>query len=169
MGHSRTPTQNTAGDGFPADPIDGYFALPVGWFSQAADGTAGMAAGSSRGTPACAPLSAARYARTRWARGCPTCSRARIARTDGTRPAASSTANAYAACVCSGSVAGMHSGAPPRAVSVPGSWAERMIIMSSSYEPTSATGSPRPRRTLIQAVAASWPRCCAASAAARPG
>jgi hypothetical protein len=22
MGHSRTPTQNTAGDGFPADPID---------------------------------------------------------------------------------------------------------------------------------------------------
>jgi hypothetical protein len=24
MGHSRTPTQNTAGDGFPADPIDGY-------------------------------------------------------------------------------------------------------------------------------------------------
>jgi hypothetical protein len=24
MGHSRTPTQNTAGDGFPADLIDGY-------------------------------------------------------------------------------------------------------------------------------------------------
>lgn len=24
MGHSRTPTQNTAGDGFPADPIGGY-------------------------------------------------------------------------------------------------------------------------------------------------
>jgi hypothetical protein len=24
MGHSRTPTQNTAGDGFPAAPIDGY-------------------------------------------------------------------------------------------------------------------------------------------------
>jgi hypothetical protein len=24
MGHSRMPTQNTAGDGFPADPIDGY-------------------------------------------------------------------------------------------------------------------------------------------------
>jgi hypothetical protein len=24
MGHSRTPTQNTAGEGFPADPIDGY-------------------------------------------------------------------------------------------------------------------------------------------------
>jgi hypothetical protein len=23
MGHSRTPTQNTAGDGFQADPIDG--------------------------------------------------------------------------------------------------------------------------------------------------
>ena len=23
MGHSRTPEQNTAGDGFPADPIDG--------------------------------------------------------------------------------------------------------------------------------------------------
>jgi hypothetical protein len=23
MGHSRTPTQNTAADGFPADPIDG--------------------------------------------------------------------------------------------------------------------------------------------------
>jgi len=23
MGHSRTPTHNTAGDGFPADPIDG--------------------------------------------------------------------------------------------------------------------------------------------------
>ena len=79
MGHSRTPTQNTAGEGFPADPIGGYFALPVGWFSQADDGTAGMAAGSSRGTPACAPLSAARYALTRWARGCPTCSRARIA------------------------------------------------------------------------------------------
>jgi hypothetical protein len=27
MGHSRTPTQNTAGDGFPADPIDGYCAM----------------------------------------------------------------------------------------------------------------------------------------------
>jgi hypothetical protein len=27
MGHSRTPTQNTAGDGFPADPIDGYVRL----------------------------------------------------------------------------------------------------------------------------------------------
>ena len=78
MGHSRTPTQNTAGEGFPADPIGGYFALPVGWFSQADDGTAGMAAGSSRGTPACAPLSAAKYALTRWARGCPTCSRARM-------------------------------------------------------------------------------------------
>ena len=24
MGNSRTPTQNTAGDGFPADPIEGY-------------------------------------------------------------------------------------------------------------------------------------------------
>ncbi len=24
MGHSRRPTQNTAGDGFPADPIEGY-------------------------------------------------------------------------------------------------------------------------------------------------
>ena len=24
MGQSRTPTQNTAADGFPADPIDGY-------------------------------------------------------------------------------------------------------------------------------------------------
>ena len=24
MGHSRTPPQNTAGDGFPADLIDGY-------------------------------------------------------------------------------------------------------------------------------------------------
>ena len=24
MGHSRTPTQNTAGDEFPADPIGGY-------------------------------------------------------------------------------------------------------------------------------------------------
>jgi hypothetical protein len=24
MGHSRTPTQNTAGDGFLADPVDGY-------------------------------------------------------------------------------------------------------------------------------------------------
>jgi hypothetical protein len=23
MGHSRTPTQNTTGEGFPADPIDG--------------------------------------------------------------------------------------------------------------------------------------------------
>jgi hypothetical protein len=33
---------------------------------------------------------------------------------------------------------------------------------------TSAAGSPRPRRTLIQAVAASCPRCCAVSAAARP-
>ena len=29
MGHSRTPTQNTAGDGFPADPIDGYVRAPV--------------------------------------------------------------------------------------------------------------------------------------------
>jgi hypothetical protein len=30
MGHSRTPTQNTAGDGFPADPIDGSSAPPRG-------------------------------------------------------------------------------------------------------------------------------------------
>jgi hypothetical protein len=28
MGPSRTPTQNTAGDGFPADPIDGTGADP---------------------------------------------------------------------------------------------------------------------------------------------
>jgi hypothetical protein len=28
MGHSRTPTQNTAGDGFRADPIDGTARLP---------------------------------------------------------------------------------------------------------------------------------------------
>jgi hypothetical protein len=29
MGHSRTPTPNTAGDGFPADPIDGSaYVLP---------------------------------------------------------------------------------------------------------------------------------------------
>ena len=26
MGHSRTPTQNTAGEGFPADPIGGWSA-----------------------------------------------------------------------------------------------------------------------------------------------
>ncbi len=30
MGHSRTPTQNTAGDGFPADPIDGSRAQTIG-------------------------------------------------------------------------------------------------------------------------------------------
>ena len=29
MGHSRTPTQNTAGDGFPADPIDGYMRASI--------------------------------------------------------------------------------------------------------------------------------------------
>ena len=29
MGHSRTPTQNTAGDGFPADPIDGSESLKL--------------------------------------------------------------------------------------------------------------------------------------------
>jgi hypothetical protein len=29
MGHSRTPTQNTGGDGFPADPIDGYVRVSV--------------------------------------------------------------------------------------------------------------------------------------------
>jgi hypothetical protein len=28
MGHSRTPTQNTAGEGFPADPIGGSRSLP---------------------------------------------------------------------------------------------------------------------------------------------
>jgi hypothetical protein len=28
MDHSRTPTQNTAGDGFPADPIDGLACGP---------------------------------------------------------------------------------------------------------------------------------------------
>ena len=28
MGHSRTPTQNTAGDGFPADPI-GYVRVSI--------------------------------------------------------------------------------------------------------------------------------------------
>jgi hypothetical protein len=54
-----------------------------------------MAPGCSKVTPTCrAPLSAARYARSRWARGVPTCSRTRIARTDGTRPAASSAVNA---------------------------------------------------------------------------
>ena len=51
---------------------------------------------------------------------------------DGTRPAASSTANACAARACSGPVPGMHSGAPPRAVPVSGSRAARMISMSSS-------------------------------------
>ena len=30
MGPSRTPTQNTAGDGFPADPIDGSGRNPSG-------------------------------------------------------------------------------------------------------------------------------------------
>ena len=29
MGHSQTPTQNTAGDGFPADPIDGIARVTV--------------------------------------------------------------------------------------------------------------------------------------------
>ena len=29
MGHSRTPTQNTAGGGFPADPIDGYMRASI--------------------------------------------------------------------------------------------------------------------------------------------
>ena len=29
MGHSRTPTQNTAGDGSPADPIDGTARVTV--------------------------------------------------------------------------------------------------------------------------------------------
>ena len=29
MGHSRTLTQNTAGDGFPADPIDGTARVTV--------------------------------------------------------------------------------------------------------------------------------------------
>jgi len=56
MGHSRTLTQNTAGDGFAADPIGGYFVQPVGRFRQAADETPGQAADCARGTPACAPL-----------------------------------------------------------------------------------------------------------------
>ena len=55
------------------------------------------------------------------------------------QPGASSTANACAACPCSGSVPGMRSCAPTGTAPAPGSWAERMIIMSSSYEPTSAT------------------------------
>jgi hypothetical protein len=40
MGHSRTPTQNTAGDGFPADPIDGSSTI-VGWSLPAAFSTEG--------------------------------------------------------------------------------------------------------------------------------
>ena len=50
----------------------------IGRSCQACDGTAGRAAVFSSGMPACVPLSAARCARTRWARGCPACSRARI-------------------------------------------------------------------------------------------
>jgi hypothetical protein len=45
----------------------------------------------------------------------------------------------------------------------------RSVPRSGVFRLTSAAGSPRPRRTLIQVVAASCPRCCAASAAARPG
>jgi hypothetical protein len=67
----------------PAAHIGGYFPLPVGRSRQAADRTSEIAARCSRDTPACVPLIAARYARTRLARGCPTCSRARIASTDG--------------------------------------------------------------------------------------
>jgi hypothetical protein len=49
MRHSRTPTQNTAGDGFPADPIDGYVRLHQGPLSHqvielAATGQLGTAA-----------------------------------------------------------------------------------------------------------------------------
>jgi len=50
----------------------------IGRSCQACDGTAGRAAVFSSGMPACVPLSAARCACTRWARGCPACSRARI-------------------------------------------------------------------------------------------
>jgi len=70
----------------------------------------------------------------------------RGSRTDG------STANAWAACTCSGSASGMHSGAPPKAVSVPGSWAARMIIMNSSYEPTSPTAGHAVTAATRQAV-----------------
>jgi hypothetical protein len=49
MGHSRTPTQNTAGDGFAASPIDGCVRLHQGPLSHqvielAAAGQLGLAA-----------------------------------------------------------------------------------------------------------------------------
>lgn len=65
-------------------------------------------------------MSAARYARIRCARDCPTCSRARIARTEGTRPAATSPANSCAACALSGSTPGLRAGALRGAVAAPG-------------------------------------------------
>ena len=47
-------------------PYRRIFRAPVGRSSHAVNGTVCIAAGCSRGALACAPLSAARYARTRW-------------------------------------------------------------------------------------------------------
>ena len=55
-------------------------------------------------------LSAARYSRTRCARGCPTWSRTRIVRTEGTRPVATSPANSSAARTRSGPSPGATNG-----------------------------------------------------------
>ena len=103
--------------------------------------------------------SAPRYARTCCARACPTCSRERIARTDGTRPAATSAANTPAARARSGSGpdtawdARAAPDTPPTGCRVP-----RMIVMNSSYDPASATaGHPA-----TAAPAGPWPRLSAA-------
>lgn len=58
--------------------------------------------------------SVARYARTSWARGCPTCRRARMTRIDGPRPSAMSPANSSAA------LARSASGRPADVCPVPG-------------------------------------------------
>jgi hypothetical protein len=83
---------------------------------------------------------AARYSRTFCARGCPTCNLARITRIDGTVPDASWATNSPVARAWSGSAAAPRADpASDTFASGFGDRAPRMISISRSYEPTSAT------------------------------
>jgi len=110
--------------------------------------------------------SAARYARTCCARGCPTRSRERIARIEGTRPAAMSAANTPAACTRSRSVPDTAPGTRSAPETLPsGGRAPRMIVMNSSDDPARATAG----HAATAAPARPWPRSARPPSAAPGG
>ena len=69
MGHSRTPTQNTAGGGFPADPIDSYVRASV----RASPPAPGADTGAEELKALCAHHRSAQTARHQAVAACATC------------------------------------------------------------------------------------------------